>query len=150
MAEEVKVAAQKVEAFQKFLDENKITGFVTEDLGGEMQAQAFRSNLPVAGQSLPFWIVVDDSVYTMIQVQIVGGIAIADKRERICNFLNDLNEQYKALKYSADAQGNVILTCCIPAGVPHFEPALVIAILNQIQSNLDGIYAELMQQLWAK
>ena len=41
MAEEVKVAAQKVEAFQKFLDENKITGFTTEDLGGEMQDMRF-------------------------------------------------------------------------------------------------------------
>ena len=150
MDEEVKVAAQKVKEFQKFLDENKITGFTEESLGGDMQRHAFRSNLPVAGQSLPFWIVIDDSVYTMIQVQIVAGIAVADKRERICGFLNDLNEQYQVLKYSADAQGNVILSCCIPAGVPHFNPALVIAILNQIQSNLDSIYAELMQQLWAK
>jgi hypothetical protein len=148
--EEVKVAAEKVAAFQKFLDENQITGFNMEDLGGEAHRHAFRSNLPVAGQQLPFWIVLDDSVYTMIQIQIVGAIAVADKRERICGFLNDLNEQYQVLKYSADAQGNVILSCCIPAGVPHFDPALVIAILNQIQTNLNEIYSELMQQLWAK
>ena len=150
MAKEVKVATEKVEAFQKFLDENQITGFNMEDLGGEAHRHAFRSNLPVAGQQLPFWIVLDDSVYTMIQIQIVGAIAVADKRERVCAYLNDLNEQYQVLKYSADAQGNVILSCCIPAGVPHFEPALVIAILNQIQINLNETYGGMMKELWAK
>lgn len=150
MAEETRVAVQKVVSFRNFLNKSKITGFTEENIGGDAHGCAFRSNLPVAGQNLPFWIVIDDSVYTMIQVQIVAGIAVADKRERICGFLNDLNEQYKVLKYSADGQGNIILSCCIPAGVPHFEPALVIAILNQIQSNLDETYAELMRQLWAK
>lgn len=153
MAEEntaVKVAAEKVAAFQKYLEENQIGGFGLQDFQNEVHAQAFRSNLPIEGQNLPFMILLDDSVYTILQVQIATSIALGEKREKICAFLNDLNEQYRMLKYSADAAGNVLLTCCIPAGVPHFEPALVIAILNQIQGHLNALYPEIMKQLWAK
>lgn len=149
-AVEVKVAAEKVAAFQKYLEENKISGFGLQDFQNDVHARAFRSNLPVEGQNLPFMILLDDSVYTILQVQIATSIATGDKKEKICAYLNDLNEQYRMLKYTVDAAGNVLLTCCIPAGVPHFEPALVIAILNQIQGHLNALYPEIMKQLWAK
>lgn len=149
-AVEVKVAAEKIAAFQKYLEENKISGFGLQDFQNDVHAQAFRSNLPVEGQNLPFMILLDDSVYTILQVQIATSIATGDKKEKICAYLNDLNEQYRMLKYTVDAAGNVLLTCCIPAGVPHFEPALVIAILNQIQGHLNALYPEIMKQLWAK
>lgn len=147
---EVKVAAEKVAAFKKYLEENKITGFGLQDFQNDVHAQAFRSNLPVEGQNLPFMILLDDSVYTMLQVQVATSIALGEKRAKICEYLNDLNEQYRMLKYSADAAGNVLLTCCIPAGVPHFEPALVIAILNQIQGHLNAVYPDIMKHLWEK
>lgn len=148
--QEIKVAAEKVAAFQQYLTENNISGFGVQDFQNEVHAQAFRSNLPIEGQNLPFMILLDDSVYTILQVQVATSIARGDKRERICAYLNDLNEQYRMLKYSADAQGNVLLTCCIPAGTQHFEPALVIAILNQIQGHLNALYPDIMKQLWAK
>lgn len=147
---EVKVAAEKVAAFQKYLEDNKIGGFGLQDFQNDVHAQAFRSNLQVEGTNLPFMILLDDSVYTMLQVQIAAGIAQGDKKDKICTYLNDLNEQYRMLKYSVDAAGNVLLTCCIPAGVPHFEPALVIAILNQVQGLLTAIYPEIMKHLWEK
>lgn len=149
-AAEVKVAAEKVAAFQKYLEDNKIGGFGLQDFQNDVHAQAFRSNLPVEGQNLPFMILLDDSVYTMLQVQVATSIATGEKRAKICEYLNDLNEQYRMLKYSADAAGNVLLTCCIPAGVPHFEPALVIAILNQIQGHLNALYPDIMKHLWEK
>ena len=148
--EEVKVATEKVAAFQKYLEDNKIGGFGLQNFERPDHAQAFRSNLQVEGTNLPFMILLDDSVYTMLQVQVAAGIAQGDKKEKICTFLNDLNEQYRMLKFSVDAAGNVLLTCCIPAGVPHFEPALVIAILNQIQGLLTATYPEIMKHLWEK
>ncbi len=149
-AAEVKVAAEKVAAFTKYLEDNKIQGFGLQQFDRPDHAQAFRSNLQVEGTNLPFLILLDDSVYTILQVQIAAGIATGDKKEKVCAYLNDLNEQYRMLKFSADAAGNVLLTCCIPAGVPHFEPALVIAILNQIQGLLIAIYPEVMKKLWEK
>lgn len=149
-AESVKVAEEKIAAFQKYIEDNNIHGFALQDFRNAVHAQAFRSNLAVEGQNLPFMILLDDSVYTILQVQIAASIARGEKREKICAYLNDLNEQYRMLKYTADAAGNVLLTCCIPAGVPHFEPALVIAILNQIQGHLNAVYPEIMKKLWEK
>ncbi len=147
---DVQVAAQKVAALQKYLDDNKIGGFGLQDFQNATHAQAFRSNLLVEGQNLPFMILLDDSVYTMIQIQLAESIVTKGKRASVCEYMNGLNEQYRMLKFTVDAAGNVLLTCCIPAGVPHFEPALVIAILNQLQDLLTQLYPELIKTLWAK
>ena len=62
---EVKVGAEKVKILQEHLEASKISGFGIQDFENEVHAQAFRSNLPVAGQNLPFMILLDDSVYTI-------------------------------------------------------------------------------------
>ena len=147
---EVKVGAEKVKLLQEHLKASKISGFGIQDFENEVHAQAFRSNLPVAGQNLPFMILLDDSVYTIIQVQVAAAIAIGDKKTKICEDLNELNDQYRMLKYNVDEMGNVLLTCCIPAGLEHFDPALVIAILNQIQGHLSAVYPTIMEKIWKK
>ena len=147
---EVKVGAEKVKLLQEHLEASKISGFGIQDLENEVHAQAFRSNLPVAGQNLPFMILLDDSVYTIIQVQVAAAIAVGDKKTKICEDLNELNDQYRMLKYNVDEMGNVLLTCCIPAGLEHFDPALVIAILNQIQGHLSAVYPTIMEKIWKK
>lgn len=144
----VNVADKKLEEFRKFVDDNKITGFAVEDwpAGGHV----FRSHLPVAGQSLPFGILFDDSVYAIIQIQLGAAMATGDKAEKIYGTLNALNEQYRMLKFSADANGSVLLSCIVAAGLSHFEPALVIAILNSIQEELNESYPAIMAKLWEK
>ncbi len=144
----VNVADKKLEEFRKFVDDNKITGFAVEDwpAGGHV----FRSHLPIAGQSLPFGILFDDSVYAIIQVQLGAAMATGDKAEKIYGVLNALNEQYRMLKFSADANGSVLLSCIVAAGLSHFEPALVIAILNSIQEELNENYPAIMAKLWEK
>ena len=147
---EVKVAAEKAEAFKKYLEEGKISGFYLREIDNAVHTKRFESNLPVAGQNLHFMILLDDSVYTILQVLVAEKLVSPDKKEKVAAYLNDLNEQYRMLKYTVDADGNVLLTCCIPAGVPHFEPALVIAILNQIQGHLNALYPDIMKKLWEK
>ncbi len=144
----VSVADKKLEEFRKFVDDNKITGFAVEDwpAGGHV----FRSRLPVAGQSLPFGILFDDSVYAIIQIQLGEAMATGEKAEKIYAILNALNEQYRMLKFSADANGSVLLSCIVAAGLSHFEPALVIAILNSIQEELNESYPAIMAKLWEK
>ena len=144
---EVKVGLEKVALFQKHLEEAKISGFGIQDFKDEVH---FRSNLPVAGQNLPFMILFDDSVYTIIQVQVAAAIVTKEKKATVCEELNALNDQYRMLKYSVDEAGNVLLTCCIPAGLDHFDAPLVVAILNQIQGHLNAVYPTIMEKLWKK
>ena len=73
-----------------------------------------------------------------------------EKKATVCEELNALNDQYRMLKYSVDEAGNVLLTCCIPAGLDHFDAPLVVAILNQIQGHLNAVYPTIMEKLWKK
>ena len=147
---EVKVGVEKVALFKKHLEDAKISWFGIQDFKDDVHSQAFRSNLPVAGQNLPFMILFDDSVYTIIQVQVAEAIVTKEKKATVCEELNALNDQYRMLKYSVDEAGNVLLTCCIPAGLDHFDAPLVVAILNQIQGHLNAVYPTIMEKLWKK
>ena len=149
--EDVQLAAdQKVKVFRKYIDDNKIQGFAFQDLKNEVHAGIFQSHLPIQGQNLPFMIILDDSVYTMIQIQVVSALISKDRKDAVCTYLNTMNEQYRMLKYHADEQGNLFLSCCIPSGTDQFDPALVIAILNQMQGHLNAVYPAMMEKLWSK
>ena len=137
-APEVKVGMEKVALFKKHLEDAKISGFAIQDFKDDVHSQAFRSNLPVAG------------VYTIIQVQVAAAIVTKEEKATVCEELNALNDQYRMLKYSVDEAGNVLLTCCIPAGLDHFDAPLVVAILNQIQGHLNAVYPTIMEKLWKK
>ena len=89
----------------------------------------------------------DNSVYTLLQFQVAAGAVKPEKKEKLAAYFNDLNNQYRMLKFTADAAGNVLLSVSIPAGAPHFEPALVIAILNEVEKLLNGEYDKLMEEI---
>ncbi len=136
------IADKKLEEFRKFVEDNKITGFRVWDwpAGGHV----VRSLLPVGDQNLPFGILFDDSVYAIIQIQL-GAEPVTEKdAPKVYGVLNGLNDQYRMLKFSVDANGNILLACVVAAGLSHFEPALVIAILNSIQEELKANYTKIM------
>ena len=68
-AEESAVAATKAAAFRTYIEKENIGGVQEHEVGDAVHSHVFRSNLPVQGQSLPFMILIDDSVYTLIQVE---------------------------------------------------------------------------------
>ena len=144
------VAEKKAAVFKAYMEAEQISGVDLHEAGDAAHAHVFRSNLPVQGQSLPFMILVDDSVYTVIQLEVAAQIVTEEKKERVAVYLNALNDEYRMLKYSSDAAGNVLLTCSIPSGVEQFEPALIAALLNQIQEHLNDVYPDLMAKLWSK
>ena len=94
-------------------------------------------------------ILVDDSVYTLIQIEVAARIATVKKKLGLAAYLDGLNDEYRMLKYNSDAVGNLLLTCCIPSGVEQFDPQLIIALVNEIQGHLETIYPELMKNLWS-
>ncbi len=89
-------------------------------------------------------ILLDDSVYTLIQVQVAANLIVEDKNAFVREELKKLNNQYCMLKYSVDKVGNILLPCSILSGLGNFDLALIIAILNQIQVHLSVIYPEVM------
>ena len=147
--EESLVAEEKAKAFREYLEKEQITGVELHEAGEAGQTKVFRSNFPVRGQNLPFMVLIDDSVYTLIQVEIAAQVVTEEKKAKVLAYLNDLNDQYRMLKYNSDAGGNVLLTCSVPSGVRGFDPALLVALLNQIQGHLNAVYPSIMSELWA-
>ena len=61
----------KAEQFNAFLEEQKIKVFQMEELeGNEQHTVVFRSFLGVEGQQLPTIVIIDDSIFSIIRVQI--------------------------------------------------------------------------------
>lgn len=97
-AAEAQVGIKKAEALRKYLAENKIEGFGIQNFQDDVHSHAFRSNLPVAGTNLAFMILLDDSVYTLIQVQIAANLVTEEKKTFVCEELNKLNDSMEMME----------------------------------------------------
>mgnify|MGYP004624203819 CR=1 FL=1 len=77
--------ADKVEKMQQFLADNKIECFDVQKLEDERHTTIFRSRMEVKGQLLPMAVLMDDSVYVILQVQIAPQVVdeakLAELRE---------------------------------------------------------------------
>ena len=61
----------KAEVFNKYLEEKKIEAFQVEEVADDAQnTVVYRSHIVVEGQQLPTLVLLDDSVFSMIRVQI--------------------------------------------------------------------------------
>lgn len=144
---EISVAQRKDKALQDYLDSNKVSGFGKQYAGENGEVIIYRSNLQIQEDAIPFMILLDNSVYTLLQFQVASGLVKEDKKEKLAAYFNDLNNQYRMLKFTCDAAGNVLLSVSVPAGTQHFEPALVVAILNEVERLLHEEYDGLMVKL---
>ena len=108
--------------------------------------KGLRTNFLVEGQTLPVFVVVNETVYSYIQVHLVT--ITPDKLAKCLPLLNELNDSFTILKYGVNKGGNIILTCSIPAGDDKFDPAIIFALLDQINGHLQEHYKLLMKKIW--
>lgn len=146
MAENTVVQA-KLSALEEFMKAQGIEGVAFEK--PNEQVGVARSAFLVEGQEVPFMILMNETVFTSFQVLLAQGIHEEEKQKHILVYLNKLNNQFNMLKYHLDGDGNVILTCSVPASDNHFEPALIAALIEEVKKHLDEQYAELMKEIWA-
>ena len=139
----------KAPQFQEFLMENEINVFSTETLDDEYQTVVFRSRVETKGQILPMAIFIDTSVFTLIRTQIVSGIA-ADKRERVAEYINDLNIKYKIFKYYLRPDGLVYLDICLPFVDATFDCKMIQLMLSVLVQHLDSVYEDFMRIVWSR
>ena len=62
----------KAQMFQDYLQKNEKNMFFRRDLENEFHTSVFSSNFGIEKDSLPMAIVLDDTTYCMIQVQILA------------------------------------------------------------------------------
>lgn len=139
----------KAEKFNKFLQDNKITCFNAQELENELHAVLYRSFMEVSGQNLPTMVVLDDSIYGMVQVRVAAAV-VKEGRTDIVEYLNKLNAKYKVFKYYVNENGDIVIESCIPTTDAAFTPEMIHAVIDVILKHLTEEYPNIMKIVWSK
>ena len=104
----------KAEVFNKYLEEKKIEAFQVEEVEGDAQhTVVFRSHVMIEGQQLPTLVLLDDSVFSMIRVQISPKARTEENELAVLRLVSDQNMKYKPFKLYFDQAGALILDVCL-------------------------------------
>ena len=107
--------ADKVEKMQQFLADNKIECFDVQKLEDERHTTIFRSRMEVKGQLLPMAVLMDDSVYVILQVQIAPQVVDEAKLAELAGAINNMNNNVRPFKFTVSDRGDFMLNACITA-----------------------------------
>lgn len=139
----------KADKFNKFLEEKEIKVFQVQEVEGDMHPVVYRSFMEVNGQNLPTMVVIDDSIYVMLQVRVGAGLVKEGNRAAVMDCLNDLNANYKVFKYYVNGAGDLVIESCIPSTDNEFVPEMVHAVIDVVLKHLNEEYPKLMKVVWA-
>ena len=140
----------KAEKFLAFLKEQDIKVFEVAELEDEFKTTVFRSRMEVAGQLLPVVVLLDESIYPLVRVQIVDKAVKGKSLERVLAYTNELNGKYKIFKYYVTTEGALMLDCCLPSNGESFDGELVRVVLDVVLKHLIEEYPKLMIQVWGE
>ena len=138
----------KTAKLKEFFAENKIECFQVEERNDENETAVFRSLMQVKGQTLPFAILLDKSVYGLLQVRLAPEIIKGDVLAKVANYLNEMNNNYRVYKFVVTNEGDLLLNACIVSKDDAFDPALLNAIIAETVKFLEAEYASIMAKIW--
>ena len=139
----------KAQKFTNFINERNINVFQMQELDGDMHPVVYRSAMEVGGQNLPTMLVIDESIYVMLQVRVGAGLVKESNRAAVMEHMNSLNENYKVFKYYANENGDIVIESCIPTTDEEFMPELVHAVIDVVLKHLNAEYPKLMKTVWS-
>ena len=139
----------KATKFTNFINERNINVFQMQEIDGDMHPVVYRSAMEVGGQNLPTMLVIDDSIYVMLQVRVGAGLVKEGNKAAVMEHMNSLNENYKVFKYYANENGDIVIESCIPTTDEEFMPELVHAVIDVVLKHLNEEYPKLMKTVWS-
>lgn len=146
--EEISVNS-KAEQFNAFLEEQQIKVFQMEEIeGNEQHTVVFRSFLGVEGQQLPTIVIIDDSIFSIIRVQIAPLALQEDNTADLMKLVNAQNAMYKPFKLFFDERGDLMLDVCLVTDRDKLDGNEVYQLFNVIINYLDENYRNIMKAVW--
>ena len=139
----------KATKFTNFINERNINVFQMQEIDGDMHPVVYRSAMEVGGQNLPTMLVIDDSIYVMLQVRVGAGLVKESNKAAVMEHMNSLNENYKVFKYYANENGDIVIESCIPTTDEEFMLELVHAVIDVVLKHLNEEYPKLMKTVWS-
>ncbi len=140
---------KKAKKLEKHLAEIKMENvFQKEELKDELNTVLFRSFMEIEGLQLPLVVILDDSIYSIVRTLVIGKGINEKNQKLVTTVLNELNSTYKAFKYLATNNGEIILDICIPCTEETFDPNLVRIMLDVAIKNLNENYRKIIKTVW--
>ena len=147
MAEEKRVNL-KAAKFEKYTKDNNMNFFVKKEMHDEADTVIFQSNIKVEGQTLPMGIITDNTIYTIIRVQVGSQLVKESNKAKFLEYINKLNRSYKVFKYVAAEDGSLFLDACLPSTNDSFDAEIVRVVLDVVVDHLNTEYKNIMKETW--
>ncbi|MCF0154773.1 MAG: hypothetical protein HUJ84_03475 [Veillonella sp.] len=135
---------KKAELLDQFLKDENITAFERKDFEDEDGSVVYRSYVQSPLGDMPFFVITDHSIYTVLRLVVGPGVAKAENLEDINRLINRENAYFKGFKYYIDEEdATVYMDCIYMAGDDQFEAALLYALMTQMVEHIPNIAGEL-------
>ena len=148
----VKIMNAKAEKFKAYIAKNNLTNFKVEEIianeADKSEKINFHTYVKIFGQKLPVVIAIDESIYTIIRVQVIPDIEYMKNKEEFIRCVNEMNISYKAVKYYLGADNALYLDMYIPNKHEDIDGDLVMDLITAITSHLEKEYPNWMKLLW--
>ena len=104
----------KAEVFNKYLEEKEIKAFQVEEIADDAQhTVVYRSHIAVEGQQLPTLVLLDDSVFSMVRVQVAPQALTEENELELQRMVSEYNMKFKPFKLYFDQNGALVLDVCL-------------------------------------
>ncbi len=143
----------KAEVFQNYLKEKNLQAFQVQEIEGDQQGTVvFRSHVLVEGQQLPTIVLLDNSVFVMIRVQVSPGARTAENELALLRLANEQNLTFKPFKLYIDGEGSLILDACIIKTGDNFDSLgdEIYGMFDILINFLNEKYRSLMKGIWGE
>ncbi|MBR4908637.1 MAG: hypothetical protein IKZ43_06475 [Acidaminococcaceae bacterium] len=140
---------KKAEEFKFYLDKNNITAFQMEEVENDANGTVvFRTHVTVKGQQLPSALILDNSIFDMIRVQISPQALTPDNEPALAKMLSSENTKYKPFKFYCNENGDLMLDVCMVNRDTAFSAEEVFLMYNLIINYLNESYRTIMKAIW--
>ena len=139
----------RAESFKAYLEEKKIDAFAIEEIPDDDQhTVAFRAHITVEGQQLPTVVIVDDSIFSIIRVQVSPKARTGENEKALREFVEQENAKYKPFKLYCTADGSLILDTCVISEGGELNGDTVYLLFGIIINYLNEAYRSIMKVIW--
>lgn len=143
---------KKAEAFKSYLEEHEYTNNfqVNEVQDDNLNTVVFRSNITVEGQQLPTFVVLDDTAFSLIHIQISPQCRTEENELAVLKIANDMNQKFKPFKLYFDQVGSLMLDICLLAPGDDYSQlgAEVYGMFEIVIDYLNNNYRPIMKEIW--
>ena len=139
---------KKAEAFQAYLKEKDIQAFAVEELEGDEQKTAvFRSHITTEGQQLPTLVILDESIFAMLRVQVTPKALSEENQLELLKMVNEESAGYKPFKLYLNKEGDLMLDVCMVIE-GELNGDSIYAMFALIIDYLNNNYRNFMKCIW--